>query len=163
MAAIQREAIFAALFARVAAISGIAYSSRIWKGVDQVPDVQQPCAFLFKGNERILRHDRGMPPTWELEAVVVLGCRVLEADPDAAPSTTINALLDSFEAVIARQPLEGPAPTSPYANNPDLAWGTTLGGLCASVAISGEIEVAEGAVGLQALCVIPLVIIAAST
>lgn len=162
MAAVQREAIFAALFERIAAIPGLASSSRIWTGVDATASVAQPAAWLFKGDERVTRRG-GMPPLWELEAVVVLAARVMEADPSVAPSTTINSLLDAFETVIARQPLEGPAPTAVYAQNPDLQWGTTLGGLCASVSIDGSITVAEGAVGMQSLCVIPLLILVGST
>lgn len=160
--AVNREAIFAALFTRLQSITGLAYTSRIWRGESELGAItEQPALVLVKGDERMVSQPRGLPPRWELSAVVILVARVTEADPSIAPSTILNGLLTQLEEKLQRSPTEAAGASPIYANNPDLMYGTTLGGLCTSVQFAGDITIDEGAVSLQGLAIAPLTIIVA--
>lgn len=155
--ALDREVIFAALFARLAAVDGFVYSSRIWKGFDDLEsNVEQPALILIKGNETQVSPARGMPLAWKLSAVALIAARVTEADPTVAPSTTINELLTLVEAALERQPDEVPNAAAIFFQNPDMMQGTTLGGLCTSCRIEGDIVTDEGALGLQGYAAVPI-------
>lgn len=155
--ALNREAIFVALFARLSAISGLAYSSRIWKGFDDTEsNSEQPALFLIKGNESQVSLSRGMPLAWKLTAWCLLCARTSEADPTVSASTTINELLTLVEAALERTATEGPNAAAFFMQNPDLMLGTTLGGLCTSCRIEGDIVTDEGALGLQGYAAIPI-------
>lgn len=154
---IGREAIFAALFARLQTIAGVQTFSRIWTGWDTLEAIEQPAIVLIKGGETALQV-RPFPPRWQLEAQVILLARVTEADPSVAPSTTINTLLDAVFSKLARQPDEPPAADPLFAPNPDMMAWTSLGGLCSSVRVGSDIVTDEGALGLQSVAVVPLII-----
>lgn len=156
----SREPIFAALFTRLQTVAGLAYSSRIFTGWDDTSAIEQPALFLLKGDERAVIQ-RPLPPKWELEAKVLLLARTVESDPTIAPGTVLNNLLDGVMAVLARQGNEPPDASPSFSPNPDMTAWTTLGGLCSSVQVRGDIVVDEGALGSQAAAVIPLVIITA--
>lgn len=156
--AVDREAIFAALFTRLQTITGIAYFSRIWQGESELTaNAKQTALIMAKGDERVVQV-RGGPPRWELEVIVIILARVNEGDPYEAASEILNPLLTKLEAVLERQPTEAPSPSAVYMNNPDLMYGTTLGGLCTSVRFMGDITVEEGAILNQAVAIAPLLI-----
>lgn len=161
--ALDREAIFVALFARLGAIAGIVYASRIWQGFDAAEsNTEQPALFLIKGDETKTQM-RGMPPTWTLKAHVLLVVRTVESDPTISPSTLLNQFLTLIEAALERQPGEGPATSPQLMPNPDLMFGTTLGGLCTSCMITGDIVTDDGAMGNQGMAVVPIAIVAPTT
>lgn len=155
--AVDREAIFVALFTKLQTIPGVVTFSRIFTGFDDIPAGSQPAMFLLKGDEHPTFR-RGMPTQWRLDARIILAARVLEADPSVAPSTTLNVLLQAVEQTLYRDPLEGPASGAPFQDNPDMMLGTTLGGLCQSCAIDGDIVTDEGAQGEQGGAMIPITI-----
>lgn len=64
------------------------------------------------------------------------------SDPDIAPSTSLNNLVDAACAAIA------PSPGANASN--------TLGGLVQYVGVEGDIEIFEGVLGHKAIALIPL-------
>lgn len=161
MATVQREAIFVALFTRMEAmLPGIKQFSRIFLGWSNVSKIaQQPAAFLLKGDERIVRNDRGLPPVFELDADILVIATV-ESNPTVPAGTLLNTWCDAIEALLQRQPDEQVAPGATFAGNPDMMYQTTLGGLCTGVRFAGDISVVEGNAGEQSILHVPLLITA---
>jgi len=157
--AAQREAIFAALFARLQArVTGVKVFSRKLTSFDDVAAADQPAVFLVKGNEDPTPK-QGFLPLWKLHADIVVFCRN-DASPDAPPSVQLNDLLTDIEAALERQPSEGPIADAPFPNTPGgSSFGTSLGGLCSHCWIAGTVEVGEGAIGDQAIAIIPIEIL----
>lgn len=90
--------------------------------------------------------------------MLIVCARVMEADPDVPPSSTINDILDQIFEVLKMQPDETPDPAARFAPNPDLMAWTTLGGLCSSVRVGSDIITDEGAMGSQSVAIVPLII-----
>lgn len=155
VAPLDREAIFAAIFARLQGITSPAIKtcSRKLIDFDAITPPQQPALFLVKGDEENPKPNRSLPPTWILKADIVVFCRN-DADPSAAPSTLLNQLLTAIEGAFLRQPMEGFAPGQPYAQSNE--WWTSLDGLCSHCWIAGPIIVAEGGAVDQAVAVVPI-------
>lgn len=151
--AIDREAIYVALFQRLQTIPGFVTMSRRWRHMDDVLQVEQPALFLLQGNETP-QEVRGMPPQWRLEPTIVIYARH-DSDPNIVPGTALNGLIQSVEAALEKQFSDGP-----YGGPNE--WSTTLGGLCSYVKIAGQIVTDEGILGEQAFCLIPLEILARS-
>jgi hypothetical protein len=152
--ALDREAIYAALFARLEALPGFVTVSRRWKHWDDVDRTQQPALFLTQGNETPTQ-ERGMPPAWRLLPTIYIYARH-DADPQAIPGQTMNALIRAVEGALERQPNE----VEPFGGPEE--WGTTLGGLCSHCRISGTVETDEGLMGDQAVTIIPLEVLTTS-
>ncbi len=154
--AAQREAIFAAIFARLEALPGINYATRVFESWDDVAPEQSPAVMLRKGPETPANRMPGGPLAWNLSAMVVLYAKN-DGSRDTAPSIQLNNLLDAIETAFQRTPIEGPAPGAMFASNPQGGtFGTTLGGLCASCHISGTVEAYDGIVGGAAMAIVPL-------
>lgn len=159
--AIDREAIFDALFTRLATVEGIRTATRRFRPLDQVEPGEMPLLILTKGGETP-KQRRGMPTMWALEATAYVYCRN-DADPAAGPSVQLNRLLQSIEAALERTPEELAAlqvdpriPDAAYQDIVENTQGTTLGGLCSHAWIAGTIETDEGTLGDQAAAAIPL-------
>ena len=137
-----REPIYAALYAKLAAIPGVVTSSRKLKHWTDVPAIQQPALFMAQGSE-IAKRATGQPPVWTLDVKVYV---YANTSLDAAPTTALNAILDGIEIIL----------------NPKLA-GThqTLGLLVHDARIEGAIETDEGTLGDQAVAIIPVRVITA--
>ena len=131
-----REAIYAALFAKLSAISGLKKSSRRLLHWSDVSPADQPALFMARGSEQI-QQVTGQPSRVTLEAKVYVYAHV--TDPNAAPSTAINGLLDQITAAVA--PGQGPQNKQ------------TLGGLVEHCWIDGEIVTDEGSLGDQAAAI----------
>lgn len=164
--ALNREAIFAALFARLEAIDGLASSSRINLGWSEALAVEQPALFLTKGHEAQVQQQRnvGLPMLWKLSALITIFCR--NTAPKVAPSIQLNQLIQAVEKALELQPGEQPASGGMGpAHLPGQVY-TTLGGLVTLCTISGEVIVwegtAEGIVGTQAVASIPIELLASS-
>ena len=156
--ALDREAIFVALFARIQALTAWGFSSRTFQTWDDTPPSASPACFLAKDTEDPTTIV-GLPQSWRIRARVVVYALNESAASGIAPSTQLNQLLTALEGALERKPIEGPAIGAPFPQNPGGA-GTTLGGLCYSCQIVGTVETFEGLVGGNAVMVVPIEILA---
>ena len=137
---INREAIFAALFAKLGASAGYVVKSRRLKHWNDVPKIDQPALFMAQGTQTA-QTVRGYPTIWTLNVDVYIYVRT---DGGADPGPLLNPLLDALEAALA----------------PNAAENTqTLGGLCEWCRIEGAIETDEGTLGEQAVAIVPISIL----
>ncbi len=139
---INREPIYAALFAKFAAIPGIKTRSRRLKHWTDVPPSNQPALFQTQITETADKRP-GIPTKWTLRAEIYVYVNAGK-DPHAIPATAINAVLDAVEAALQPEPCEEEQ---------------TLGGLVQRCWISGTIETDEGALGEQSVAIVPIEIL----
>jgi hypothetical protein len=157
--AAQREPIFSALFALLTGVAGFAFTSRVFQDWDSVEPAECPAMFLAKGPEEAIVSKVGLPPMWKLRANGVMYCRNDEGRL-VAPSIQINELLTLWEAALERKPTEPPITGVPqFPNTPQGYWGTSLGGLCYSCQITGQIQIFEGYISGTAMAVVPIEIL----
>ena len=157
--AVNREALFSALYARLQSIAGFNYSSRTFESWDDTSPPERPAFFLVKGAETSVVRFR-LPPQWTLEARMVIYCSN-DGTHQTPPSTQINNLLQSIEAQLRLQQGEVAQTQGPvqYATAVQgYTWWTTLGGLCHQCAIEGTVEVFEGVIANTAVAIVPIVI-----
>jgi hypothetical protein len=138
---IQREAIYAALFAKLQAIPDLATCSRRLRHWADVTSAEQPAIFQAQRNEQAIQ-DTGKPTTWKLMVDVYLYVKAPTTD---APAQYLNPLLDAICAALG--------PENPIANR------CTLGGLVHYARIAGQIETDEGTLGDQAVAIVPIEIL----
>jgi hypothetical protein len=139
----SREAIYAALFARVAGSASFQTTTRRVKEYSDVDQATQPALLQVElgenWNARI-----GMPP------IVTLNCRLFvyceSNDPTQPVSTQMNSLLDSLTNALA-------PPLTPQGS-----FRQTLGGLVQHAAIAGQVTIAEGLSG-QSEAMVPVEIL----
>lgn len=137
-----RETIMAALFARLAAIDGLASSSRRLRHWADVPAEDQPALFLAQRTGGVVERVRGQPSRLTLRADAYLYVRT---DESTLPATILNDLLDAVA-----EALEPESEAFPVQ---------TLGGVVHHCWIDGEIETDEGTLGDQAVAIVPITII----
>src|SRR6267142_810598 len=102
--AISREAIYAALFARLKAQVGLCKTfSRKWLHAQEGGNEQQPALLCLEGNE-LPRDEPPRPPVWTLEATVVVYARTNDV---ATPGTVLSNILDQIEAALEFQAADG--------------------------------------------------------
>jgi hypothetical protein len=140
---INREAIYAALFAKLAASAGYALTSRRLKHWNDVSKEQQPALFMAQGNQTA-NTVRGQPTRWTLSVDAYIYART---DGAATPGLILNPLLDAVEAALAPNAIEN---------------AQTLGGLVEWCRIEGAIETDEGTLGDQAVAIVPISILVSS-
>jgi hypothetical protein len=141
--ALNREAIFAALLARLTAgitSAGITLNtapSRSFRDVDQVAADAQPAVFILQAQETPQFAPQGhqMPPRWLLLPRVYAYARTNQ-ETGAPPSSTLNPIVTAIEAALEYQSGDG-------AGLPKGA--TTLGKLCTYCRIA-SVEYGEGLV-----------------
>jgi hypothetical protein len=140
---INREAIFAALFALLSSSGAYTTASRRLQHWNDVSKSAQPALYMAQGAQ-VARTVRGYPTVWTLSVDVYIYVRT---DGGLNPGPIINPLLDAIEAALA----------------PNAAENTqTLGGLCEWCRIEGAIETDEGTLGDQAVAIIPISILVSS-
>lgn len=139
---INRENIYAALFALVSSAAGLRTSTRLLKHWSDVAPSDQPALFQAQGRQNAVAGYR-MPTKWTLSASLYVYTH--QASLDKLPSVALNELVDAIEAKLA------PGPDGEQ----------TLGGLVSHCRIVGEIETDEGVLGEQAVAIIPIEIVAA--
>lgn len=140
----SREAIYAALFARVSTLPGLVTASRRLKHWHDTPPALQPALFMVQKRERP-EQQSGLPTKWAFTVELYLYVHG-GADPNAVPAQALNALLDALEEVLAPDPASGVQ---------------TLGGLVTHVWIDpAGIETDEGVLGDQAIAIVPVQIVA---
>lgn len=133
-----REEAYAALFALLQALPGVVTASRRVEHWADVPGQKQPAVYLAQSSERITRKP-GYPAARTLNAFVYV--YVKGASKAAPPSTKLNALVQAIETAL--EPVPGQETQ-------------TLGGRVYQCCIEGEIKEDEGALGDQAVAVIPV-------
>ncbi|HLJ52130.1 MAG TPA: hypothetical protein VKT24_02020 [Rhizomicrobium sp.] len=135
-----REPIYAALFALLSAAAPFVTASRRLRHWSDVGPAEQPALFVVQKSETAERR-AGLPAKWRASVDVYVYAHA--PDDQAAPSTSLNPLLDAIEAALA--------PVSAIQ---------TLGGLVAHAWIAGKIETDEGVLGGQAVAIVPVEILA---
>ncbi len=128
----NREPIYAALFAALASAAPFVTASRRLRHWSDVGPAEQPALF-------VAQRRKGLPPKWTLALEVFI--YVHAPDDVTPPASALNPLLDAVEAVLA--------PADPAAAQ-------TLGGLVEHAWIAGKIETDEGVLGGQAVAIIPI-------
>lgn len=136
-----REAIMTALCDRVFAIADFRTTGRRVLAWERVAD--QPAAFVRNVGEAHERKGQALKLVLLRAEIIIYsnGGR----DPDEAPGSYLNDLLDAVEEAF---------------DPDDSVRGTlTLGGLVADCRIEGEVEMAPGDVGDQAIAIVPVTIV----
>jgi hypothetical protein len=136
---VNRELIYQALFDKLSGIEGIVTASRRLQHWTDVPETSQPALFQSQKNT-LYTPKKGFP------AKIALHCEIYlytnsGNDLSIAPSTQMNALADLIDAALAPDPATGVQ---------------TLGGTVSHCWIEGEIITDEGALGPQAVSIIPV-------
>jgi hypothetical protein len=135
-----RETVYAALFARVAALSGLKLTSRRVRSISDVPANLFPALFQAQTHQRPIYAD-GRVVQWELGADVYIYVK----DPAGAnPGALMNPLMDGLQAALAFD--------NPMGN------ACTLGGVALRCEI-GPVDTDEGTMGEQAIVRAPITIL----
>jgi hypothetical protein len=137
----NREAIYGALFAKVAAAAGFATTSRRLRHCSYVVPAEQPALFQVQKSETA-RRGAGLPPKWTLALDLFVYAHA--SDDATAAATVMNPLIDAIEAALAPDPVTNVQ---------------TLGGLVAHCWIAGKVETDEGVLGGQAVAIVPIEIL----
>jgi len=137
----NREPIYAALFAKVSALPGLVTTSRRLRHWDDVSDVEQPALFQVQKRE-VQVPRKGLPAKVTLECELYLYANSGN-DLTATAATQINALMDAIEQAL----------------KPDVNGVQTLGGTVSHCWIEGEILSDEGYLGPQGVLIIPVKIL----
>ena len=135
---IEREPLYAALFAKLSALPGFVTTSRTLKHWADVSASDQPALFQAQKNETPAQ-STGSPAEWKLRLDLYL---YAHSNDTGAPSQIMNPLLDAVCKLFE--------PENPITNR------CTLGGLVHYARIAGTIETDEGALGDQAVCIVPV-------
>lgn len=141
---IAREAIYAALFARVAAAAPFVTCERRLRHLSDVAPPEQPALFLAQKSETAETKALGAPTVWTL--AVDLYLYVHSGDPYRPPATLLNPLIDAVEAALAPSPATGLQ---------DLGLPDMVRHAC----LAGKIETDEGVLGDQAVAILPIEIL----
>jgi hypothetical protein len=141
---VNREAIYAGLFAQLAGLGLFVTKSRTLRHWADVTSGEQPALFQAQGKETALTAT-GQPTRWELRLNVYLYVRT---DP-SVDDNPLNPLLDAITNKInERHPITG---TNRLGSTiPGVEW----------VRVDGTIETDEGTLGQQGVAIIPLLILA---
>jgi hypothetical protein len=142
---IQREPIYAALWALASGSAGYATASRRLRHWSDVNPAEQPALFMSEKGARAESKARATPIVYTLFADFYI--YAFSSDPYAAPASILNPLIDALEAALA----------------PDPATNLQQLGLPLMVRhcyIAGRIETDEGVLGDQAVAIVPVEILA---
>jgi hypothetical protein len=141
---IAREPIYAALFERVAGAAGFVTAERRLRHWSDVAPAEQPALFMTQKSEVAAIKALGAPTVWTLHVELYLYAH--SSDPRLSPTTVLNPLLDAVEAALT------PSPTTGVQ---DLG----LPAMVQHAFIAGKIDTDEGALGDQAIAIIPVEIL----
>jgi hypothetical protein len=143
-----REQIYAALFAKLQGLGPVSQggsgavatvSRRLLHWRDVRPE-QQPAIYMVQRREKP-NEARGRTAYWDMLVDLYVYAHA-GVDPTASPAPAVNAILDAIEAQLAPEPATG---------------AQTLGGLVSHCWIDpAGIETDEGALGEQAVAIVPI-------
>lgn len=141
MSRATREAVYAALFAKLQSLPGLVTASRRLRNVQDVQPEEFPAAFQLQGPQDA-KYSGNTPAifTWKADWLLY----VHNDDPASAPSTSLNTLIDAACALL---------------NPPPGSNKQTLGGMVEYCAIDGAIQVFEGVLGDRAVAVLPITLV----
>ena len=137
----NREPIYAALFALVQSAAPFVTASRRLRHWSDVGAAEQPALFMIQKSETA-EERRPLPVKWR--AAVALYLYAQAPDELTPPASVLNPLLDAVETALA------PDPASHVQ---------TLGGLVSHCWIAGRIQTDEGVLGGQAVAIVPVEIL----
>lgn len=137
----NREAIYQALFDKLATVPALKTKSRKLRHWTDVQGIEQPALFQAQRSESAATTN-GTATRWTLNVDVYV--YVKTTGGNFAPATQLNNILDAIETALA--------PDNPIRNT------NTLGGLVVHCRIDGTVETDEGNLGDQAVAIIPVVI-----
>ena len=137
----NREPIYAALFALVQSAASFVTTSRRLRHWSDVAAAEQPALFQIQKSEAA-EERRPLPVKWRASVDLYLYAHA--PDELTPPATVINPLLDAIEAALA------PDPVSHVQ---------TLGGLVQHCWIAGRIQTDEGVLGGQSVAIVPVEIL----
>lgn len=135
----NREAIYSALFDRLAALDGLTTASRVLAHWDDVAPNMQPALYMTVVSQQA-EQVTGFPSKYSLDAKVWIYCH--RDTSEVVPSAAVNNLLDEMDAALAPPP--GPG------------FKQTLGGLVEHCWVNGEIVTDEGTLGNQSVAIVPV-------
>lgn len=138
----NREAIYQALYDKLATVPGVKTKGRKLKHWSDVPTSQQPAIFQAQKGE-FGQRQQGLGTVWTLTVDVYI---YTSTTGSAFPASQLNDIIDAIESALQ--------PDNPVRNT------NTLGGLVQHCRIEGAIETDEGTLGDQAVAIIPIVITA---
>jgi len=141
---INREPIYAALFALLQDAAEFAVVDRRLRHWSDVSPAEQPALFMTQKTELASIKTLGASTVWTL--AVDLFVYAHSSDPYLAPATVLNPLLDAVEAALAPSAVTGLQ---------DLG----LPAMVQHAYISGKIETDEGVLGDQAVAIVPVEIL----
>lgn len=148
MPSLNRESIYAALLARLAAITSVKTTSRrVQSDPKAVDPADQPALFVPAGKE-VPQYVPAQPMRWLLRPAIILYATT--DDASVSPSTQLAPIVKDIEEALQWRAGETPV-------NPGGA--TTLGNTCVHCTIS-EVEYIEDPVGGQGVVFMPLEILA---
>lgn len=139
----NREPIYAALFARIRNNPALKTAARTLKHYDDVPPSEQPAIFQ-RQLDQVAAPKPSQPTKWECDVEWYLYINA-GTQPNVDNCVIMNPILDAIE----------------QAMSPDTSGYNTLGGLVFDCKINGKIEIYEGINGgPQTMAIVPIKIIA---
>ena len=138
---IVREPIYAALFALIESAAPFVTAERRLRHWSDVAPAEQPALFMAQKSETAATKALGAPSVWTLNIELYLYAH--SSDPYLSPATVLNPLIDAVEAALA---------PSPITSLQDLG----LPAMVQHAMIAGKIDTDEGALGDQAIAIIPV-------
>jgi len=146
--AARRSEIYRALTDRIQEIEVIRTCEQRLRAYDDVPEAEQPAAFVVAADEMPTYQGRGLPPIWLLRYRLYIYARITNGDPKAIGSDALHDILTAIETKMV-------ATAAEKVVDPN-AYDTTLDGLCSHARIVGTIVKDEGALGEQAVAMVPI-------
>ena len=140
----NRETIYAALFAKGTAAAGFSQSARRLRHIEDLQPSEFPAFYQVQKDEDWKQPAGNLPPIGEL--TVEWWVYVYGPDSVTSHAALLNPLIDALAGSVGLPPAFNP---SGYQ---------TLGGLVESVRLNGRIDYAEGAMDDRGFARIPLVI-----
>lgn len=145
-----RENIYAGIFAFFSALTvggspAFKKATRQLKVWENVEPEDQPALLMLQKSESCSK-PRGLPAKWTLSIDLYLYVHTgSQYDPDIVPSQLLNPLMDAIEASLTLDDVSNNA--------------CTLNGLVSHCFIDGVVEIFEGNLGDQAVCIIPITVV----
>jgi len=139
--AINREAIYSALFSLVSGLPGFVTKARRFKHWADVDPSMQPALFMVQKTETFEQNTK-MPSKITMRCELYMYHNV-GGDENAVAATVLNPLLDQITNILMPNPAVGEQ---------------TLGGLVERCRVEGVIETDEGLLGAQGLVIVPVTI-----
>jgi hypothetical protein len=138
---IAREQIYLALWSLASGAAQFVTASRRLRHWSDVGPAEQPALFISEKGGRAVVKALGTAVVWTLYADFYI--YAFSSDPYAAPASVLNPLLDALEAALAPSPVTG-------------IQNLGLPAMVQHAYIAGKVETDDGALGDQAVAIVPV-------